>query len=99
MNPLLSLGTIALLGLATTYLQMGRLEEAVALQREVGDRWFIANALNNLGAAAKGLGDLEAARQHHQDNLELCAQMGDRAGMAYAALASGMTLANAPVIE
>ena len=38
-----------------------RLEEAVSLQREVGDRHYLANALNNLGNVARDQGDHPAA--------------------------------------
>ena len=37
-------------------------EEALALRREVGDRWAVANSLNNLGNVAMAQGDYAAAR-------------------------------------
>ena len=36
-------------------------EEGLALRREVGDMWVVANSLNNLGNLARGQGDTDEA--------------------------------------
>ena len=48
---------------ATTTRRASRFEEAMRLNREVGDSWMVAISHNNLGNANRGLGDYAAARR------------------------------------
>ncbi len=58
------------------------LEESLRLFREVGDRWGIGWALDNLGMLALSGGDIERARTMFQESLEIFRQIGDRRGAA-----------------
>ena len=53
------------------------------LNREVGDAWMVAIGHNNLGNATRGLGDLEAAREHYGAALEAYRDYDDRWAMAF----------------
>jgi predicted ATPase len=66
------------------------LEKGAAIAREVGDRWGLAYALNNLGAVAQFfLGDYTAARAFRAESAALARAIGDRytIGAALAGLA------------
>ncbi len=58
------------------------LEESLRLFREVGDRWGIGWALDNLGMLALSGGDIERARTMFEESLEIFRQIGDRRGAA-----------------
>ena len=60
-----------------------RLEEAVALQREVGDRAYIANALGNLGNVARAQGDYEIAYSLYHESLVIAQELGGKWDIAY----------------
>jgi hypothetical protein len=55
----------------------------VSLQREIGDKWAIANALNNLGNVARAQGDYEAAHARYRESLALNRELDDRLALAY----------------
>jgi tetratricopeptide (TPR) repeat protein len=59
------------------------LEEAVAIRREVGDRWATANSLNNLGNVVRTQGDYEQARALYHESLIINREMGDKWALAY----------------
>jgi tetratricopeptide (TPR) repeat protein len=59
------------------------LEEAVALQRQVGDKYYIANALNNLANVIRRLGDYPQAFNLYRESLRLNRDLGDRWALAY----------------
>jgi hypothetical protein len=78
-------------GQATTLL-----EEALALQRTLGDTHGIASSLASLGAVAIQWGDLERAAALYEESLQLGRDIGARelvaqglAGMAWLATACG----------
>ena len=55
----------------------------MALQREVGDRYYLGIALNNLGDAARGLGDLDRARELYLEGLGINRDLGNASAIAY----------------
>jgi tetratricopeptide (TPR) repeat protein len=59
------------------------LEEAVAAQREIGDKWSLGNALVNLGNALRALGNYAAAYPLYQESLQINRELGDRWMLAY----------------
>jgi tetratricopeptide (TPR) repeat protein len=65
-------------------------EEALALQREVGDKLGIADSLNGLGHVAKDQGDYVSARTLHEQSLALQRELGDKQGIAYSLLGLGI---------
>jgi tetratricopeptide (TPR) repeat protein len=58
-------------------------EEALAIQRELGDRQGIAYSLNGLGLVASSQGDYALARTLHEQSLAIQRELGDRRGIAY----------------
>src|SRR5206468_8128601 len=58
------------------------LEESLAVARELGDSRRIAYALQPLGMAYVGLGDLHAARGHLEEALALARAQGDKRQVA-----------------
>jgi predicted ATPase len=58
-------------------------EEALAIQRELGNRRGIANSLSGLGSVAKDQGDFALARTMYEEALALRRELGDRWGIAY----------------
>jgi tetratricopeptide (TPR) repeat protein len=54
------------------------LDESLALFRETGDQWGIAQPLHGLGDVAYQTGDYEAARQRLEEALHLRREVGDR---------------------
>ncbi|MBM4429484.1 MAG: tetratricopeptide repeat protein [Chloroflexi bacterium] len=54
------------------------LEESLAFLRQVADRTYLANCLNNLGEIPRALGDYAAAARYYEESLEVREQMGDR---------------------
>jgi tetratricopeptide (TPR) repeat protein len=57
-------------------------EEALALRREIGDQWAIANSLRNLGNVAAAQGRYERATARHAEALALRRALGDKSGIA-----------------
>jgi predicted ATPase/serine/threonine protein kinase len=53
------------------------LTESIALRRELGDRFGVANALGELGSAIHGLGDFDAAEALWCEGLALADELGD----------------------
>ena len=79
----------ALLGAGALALRLGdpaaardRLEESVALWRELGDRRQIAYTLQILGLLALSQGEAATARARLQEGVALFREMGDRWGLA-----------------
>ena len=60
-----------------------QLEEAIALQRQIGDRWSLANALNNLGNVARQQQQLGQARKLYTESLLINKELGDKWSIAY----------------
>jgi predicted ATPase/DNA-binding winged helix-turn-helix (wHTH) protein len=59
-------------------------EESLALWREIGDKWGIATALNDLGWVAWRQGNYAEARTLSAESLALWQELGERQGMATA---------------
>ncbi len=57
---------------------------AFAIAEAIGDRWFMATCLLELGHAEEGLGNDGAAHHHFQTSYTLRAALADRGGMAVA---------------
>ena len=60
-----------------------QLEEAVALLREIGDRWHYANAVNNLANVARGQGFHDEAWELYEESLIINRELGDGWALAY----------------
>jgi predicted ATPase len=58
------------------------LEQSLALFRELGDSYMMANLLAWMGARAELLGDYTEARQRREESLELRRALGDGMGIA-----------------
>jgi predicted ATPase/transcriptional regulator with XRE-family HTH domain len=58
------------------------LEESVALWTQLGDRWGIVRALNDLAWVALHRGDHSRARRLLEDKLQLCRDLGSMDGVA-----------------
>jgi tetratricopeptide (TPR) repeat protein len=59
------------------------LAESLAISRELGDRWVIAESLRTLGEVACSLGDYEAARALVEDSVEMFWGLRNRCEIAY----------------
>jgi predicted ATPase/DNA-binding CsgD family transcriptional regulator len=59
-------------------------ERSYALTKEIGDRWFKAYCLIELGNIARALGEFAEARHHYQSSYALREEFGDPEGMAVA---------------
>jgi tetratricopeptide (TPR) repeat protein len=59
-----------------------RLEESLALRRELGDRTAIAETLTNLGIVAHDQGNLRLDQEQHEEALSIRRELGDRWGIA-----------------
>ena len=59
-----------------------RLEESLAIKRQLGDRKGIAGSLDNLGNVAVYEGDYPAARLLHEESLAIERELGERRGVA-----------------
>lgn len=57
-------------------------EEAVSLAGQVGDRWTLSVALNNLGEVARELGDHDRATSLYEESLSIARELGDAARTA-----------------
>ncbi len=82
------------------------LEESLAIQREIGNKYGIAIALNNLGLVASDQGDTASARVLFEESLATMRELGDKsgislplAGLAGVALKQGDTVAAQAFIE
>ena len=60
-----------------------RFEEAMRLNREVGDSWMVAISHNNLGNANRGLGDYAAARRDYAASLRAHLEHDDSWALAF----------------
>jgi len=58
------------------------LEESLAIQRQLGDRWGMATSLNNLGTVAWDQGDFPSTRAWLEESLAIMRELGDRWGIA-----------------
>ena len=58
-------------------------EEAMRLNREVGDAWMVAISDNNLGNATRGLGDYDAAQRHYAESLRAYRDYDDKWALAF----------------
>jgi tetratricopeptide (TPR) repeat protein len=61
---------------------IARLDEALAIQREIGDERAIARELNSLGVVRRNSGDLDAAESLLTESMKRRRAMGDMAGVA-----------------
>jgi uncharacterized protein HemY len=61
-----------------------RLEEALAIQRAVGDKWSQAWILQSLAAVALPLRNVESAAALYAESLALFRELGDAGGIAQA---------------
>jgi tetratricopeptide (TPR) repeat protein len=61
-------------------------QESLALFRQVGDKWWIAELLNNVGSTAQLFGEYERSRTLLEECLALRYEIGDLAGAAMAIL-------------
>jgi serine/threonine protein kinase len=59
-------------------------EQAIAISREIGDRFGEGNSLGNIGIAYKDLGDTHRAIKYHKKHLVIANEIGDRRGEASA---------------
>ncbi|HFD38969.1 MAG TPA: tetratricopeptide repeat protein [Anaerolineae bacterium] len=73
--------------LGNAYLQLGDArraiqyyEQALAIDREIGDRQGEGNWLGNLGEAYRNLGDARRAIQYYEQALAIRREIGDRRG-------------------
>ena len=57
-------------------------EQSLQLRREVGDRWAIANSLNNLGVLLREVGQHQRGRVLLEESLTLNRRVGDRWAIA-----------------
>lgn len=60
------------------------LEECLAIERQLGNRWRIATVLGNLGLVNFERGELDAARALHEESLAIMRDLGDQGGIAAA---------------
>lgn len=57
-------------------------EENLAINRELGDKWGIANSLNNLGIVAVRNYEYAAARSLYEESLQAWRELGNRSAVA-----------------
>jgi predicted ATPase/DNA-binding CsgD family transcriptional regulator len=86
----------AQLMLASFHLYQNRPETAVQyardacrVARDLGDRWFMAHGLQELGNAVAALGDLDGARRYLTEAYTIAEEFGDRGTMAESAILLG----------
>lgn len=60
------------------------IHEAITVLQSLGDRWWLAYCLNDLGTITCALGDYDEARQHAQESYTTREAFGDAIGMAVA---------------
>ena len=56
--------------------------ESLALSRQLGNRWGLANSVLNLGAVIHGQGDLDRATRLYEEGIDLFREQGDKVGLA-----------------
>ena len=59
------------------------LDEALVLQRAIGDKWTVAQALDNLGNVTREQGHFSRARTLYLESLTLTRELGDQWALAY----------------
>jgi tetratricopeptide (TPR) repeat protein len=59
-------------------------EEGLAIQRQLGNQWGIAEVLNNLGQTALRQGRIDEARKHHAESLDIAREIENHQGVAMA---------------
>jgi tetratricopeptide (TPR) repeat protein len=62
------------------------LERSLALARSVGDEWWAATVLDELGVSVRAGGDTQRARRLHEESREICRTLGDERGIARATM-------------
>jgi tetratricopeptide (TPR) repeat protein len=62
---------------------LARLEESLAVWRELGDRQNIANVLATMAGLARDRGEYDVARARLTEGLEILREVGDRRGIAF----------------
>jgi hypothetical protein len=65
---------------------MAHFEEAVAIERQLGEAWGQADVLNDLAQHARNIGELERAQVLEEEAHELWVQSGSRMGQRAALL-------------
>ena len=60
--------------------------ESLRLFREAGDRREVGTIVGNLGYAELSMGDLDSARAHLLESLEIFRSLNDRDGVVYSNL-------------
>ena len=80
-----SLGNLGMLALESGRLDQARtfMDEALAIERVVGDRSAIAISLNNLGNLARDGGDYQQARALYHESLPITRELGDAWALCY----------------
>jgi predicted ATPase/DNA-binding SARP family transcriptional activator len=63
-------------------LAASQFEEALAIYRQLGDRWGIASVLDGLGTVAQELGDYAAAHAYHAESMAIQRELQDRRAIA-----------------
>ena len=58
-------------------------DASLAIRRELGDRWGVANSLCNLGGLAQSQGDLALASTLLEECLVINRELGDKRGIAF----------------
>ena len=71
---------------------IARYEQAVAIFRDIGDRWGQAGALGNQAALLLTLGQTQRARRLLDENVQLCLEVGNRGSEASARAALAQAL-------
>ena len=59
------------------------MEESLAINRELGDRWSIANSLSSLGDVALSQKDFDAALAFLEESLAINQELSDRRAIAF----------------
>jgi hypothetical protein len=67
-------------------------ERSLAIRRDCGDLWGIANTLRNLGYTAQAEHDPSAARQYQEEGLALMRSLNNPTGIGYALHGLGSAL-------
>jgi tetratricopeptide (TPR) repeat protein len=57
-------------------------EESLAIRRALGNKWALANSLNNLGAILSDLEEFDQARAHLEEAIGIQRAIGDPAALA-----------------
>jgi predicted ATPase len=57
-------------------------EESLALSRELGDTWWLADSLSNLAVVSHSLRDSERATELYEQSMDLFRELGDKQSLA-----------------